>query len=132
MKKLLDAAGGLTRIVTFAPEVDSGLHVTRMLARDGIVVSAGHTNASIDLLNGALDNGLSMFTHLGNGCPVTMNRHDNIIQRVTMKTYSPFPLPNPIIGIWWIVLPLSVHRTRRPAQRKGIPSRRPVRFRRRA
>jgi N-acetylglucosamine-6-phosphate deacetylase len=25
--------------------------------------------------------GLSVFTHLGNGCPMQMHRHDNIIQR---------------------------------------------------
>ncbi len=82
MKKLLDAAGGLTQIVTLAPERDDGFQVTKMLANDGIVVSAGHTNASLDVLNAALDNGLSMYTHLGNGCPVNMDRHDNIIQRV--------------------------------------------------
>jgi N-acetylglucosamine-6-phosphate deacetylase len=82
MKKLLDAAGGLTQIVTLAPERDDGFQTTKMLTKDGIVVSAGHTNASLDVLNAALDNGLSMYTHLGNGCPVNMDRHDNIIQRV--------------------------------------------------
>ena len=29
-----------------------------------------------------MDAGLTMFTHLGNGCPLQMHRHDNIIQRV--------------------------------------------------
>ena len=29
-----------------------------------------------------MDAGLTMFTHLGNGCPLTLHRHDNIIQRV--------------------------------------------------
>ena len=47
----------------------------------GIVVSAGHTDASLDQLRGALDAGLSMFTHVGNGCPMQMHRHDNIVQR---------------------------------------------------
>lgn len=28
-----------------------------------------------------MDAGLSMFTHLGNGCPLMMHRHDNVIQR---------------------------------------------------
>jgi N-acetylglucosamine-6-phosphate deacetylase len=81
MQKLLDAAGGLTRLVTLAPERDPGLQVTRMLANRGIVVSAGHTDASLDELNAALDAGLGMFTHLGNGCPMLLPRHDNIIQR---------------------------------------------------
>lgn len=82
MQQLLDAAGGLARIVTLAPENDPRFAVTRMLADQGIVVSAGHSNASLDQLRGAIDAGLSMFTHLGNGCPASMPRHDNIIQRV--------------------------------------------------
>jgi N-acetylglucosamine-6-phosphate deacetylase len=82
MKSLLDAAGGLTRIVTLAPERDPGFAVMRMLAEERIVVSAGHTDASLDELQGAIDAGLSMFTHLGNGCPMSLHRHDNIIQRV--------------------------------------------------
>jgi N-acetylglucosamine-6-phosphate deacetylase len=81
MRRLLDAAGGLARLVTLAPENDPGLSVTRMLACMDIRVAAGHTNASLDQLKAALDAGLSMFTHLGNGCPMQMHRHDNIVQR---------------------------------------------------
>ena len=81
MKRLLDAAGGLTKLVTLAPERDPGLATTRYLAGNGIVVSAGHTNASLDDLKAGIDAGLKMFTHLGNGCPMQMHRHDNIIQR---------------------------------------------------
>ena len=32
--------------------------------------------------NYAIDAGLSCFTHLGNGCPLMLHRHDNVIQRV--------------------------------------------------
>jgi N-acetylglucosamine-6-phosphate deacetylase len=80
--RLLEAAGGLARIVTLAPERDPGLEVTRHLAAEGVAVSAGHCNPSIDELKAAIDVGLSMFTHLGNGCPMQMHRHDNIVQRV--------------------------------------------------
>jgi N-acetylglucosamine-6-phosphate deacetylase len=82
MLRLLDAAGGLARIVTLAPERDPGLQVTRRLVKEGVVVSAGHSDASLDELKAAIDAGLSMFTHLGNGCPMQMHRHDNIVQRV--------------------------------------------------
>ena len=70
------------RLVTLAPERDPGLKVTRWLAGQAILVSAGHCDASTDQLRAAIDAGLSMFTHLGNGCPTTLHRHDNIIQRV--------------------------------------------------
>ena len=82
MKGLLDAADGLTRIVTLAPEADDNYNVIRMLARDGITVSAGHCDTGLDELKAAIDAGLTMFTHLGNGCPQDLHRHDNIIQRV--------------------------------------------------
>lgn len=81
MNRLLDAAGGLTRLVTLAPERDANLEVTRMLSDQGIVVSAGHCDPTVDQLRAAIDAGVSMFTHLGNGCPMQMHRHDNIVQR---------------------------------------------------
>lgn len=80
--RLLDASAGLARIVTLAPECDANFAVTRYLASRGVVVAAGHSNASLDELRGAIDAGLSMFTHLGNGCPALLPRHDNIVQRV--------------------------------------------------
>jgi len=82
MKRLLDAAGGLARLVTLAPERDAGLRVVRYLTQQGVLVSAGHCNPTFDELLAAVDAGLSMVTHLGNGCPAELPRHDNIIQRV--------------------------------------------------
>ena len=82
MKRLLDAAGGLARLVTLAPERDPGLRVTRLLSDAGVVVSAGHCDPTPDVLDAAIDAGLRMFTHLGNGCPMQMHRHDNVVQRV--------------------------------------------------
>jgi N-acetylglucosamine-6-phosphate deacetylase len=81
MKRLLGAAGGLTRIVTLAPERDENNRVTKFLTDEGIRVSAGHCNPSLDELRAAIDAGLTLFTHLGNGCPAMLPRHDNIIQR---------------------------------------------------
>jgi N-acetylglucosamine-6-phosphate deacetylase len=80
--RLLDAGGGLVRLVTLAPECDEGLATVRFLAREGVCVSAGHCDASRDQLAQAIDAGLSAFTHLGNGCPPSLHRHDNIIARV--------------------------------------------------
>lgn len=82
MKPLVDAGEELVRLVTLAPEVDQQSRLTRWLADQGIVVSAGHCDPTLDELREAIDNGLSMFTHLGNGCPLQLPRHDNVIQRV--------------------------------------------------
>jgi len=51
MKRLVDAADGLVRIVTLAPEQDPGLKVTRWLVKQKIIVSAGHCDSSLDQLS---------------------------------------------------------------------------------
>jgi len=81
-RRLLDAGAGLVRMVTLAPECDAGLAVTRLCADAGVVVAAGHCDPALDELRAAIDAGLTVFTHLGNGCPLEMPRHDNVIQRV--------------------------------------------------
>jgi len=80
--RLVAAGTGHVRMVTLAPEFDSGGEVTRMLADQNIVVAAGHCDPSLEQLEAGIDGGLSMFTHLGNGCPGQLARHDNIVQRV--------------------------------------------------
>lgn len=96
MKKLVDAAGGpdWVSIVTLAPEVDEGLKATRWLKERKITISAGHTDAPLDLLQEAQRAGLAMFTHLGNGCANEIPRKDNIINRalsLDRLTYSFIP-----------------------------------------
>lgn len=83
---LVEAGEGLVRLVTLAPEQDPQCEVIHWLTRQGIIVAAGHTDASIDQLRRACDAGLTLFTHLGNGCPRMIDRHDNIIQRVLSLT----------------------------------------------
>ncbi len=80
-RALVEEGKGLVKLVTLAPECDAGFATTAFLAGQGIRVAAGHTNARIDELRGAIDAGLTLFTHLGNGCPMHMHRHDNIVQR---------------------------------------------------
>ncbi len=68
-ERLLDAGGGHVKLVTLAPEMDRACDVTKSLTDRGIVVAAGHCDASLDQLNESIDAGLALFTHLGNGCP---------------------------------------------------------------
>lgn len=81
-KRLVAAGQGLLRLFTLAPEMDSGGETTKFLVREGVVVSAGHCDPTMDQLATCLDHGLSMVTHFGNGCPVDLPRHDNILQRL--------------------------------------------------
>lgn len=81
LEQLCEVAGELTSIVTLAPEVDHDGRLTRFCKERGILVAAGHTDATLRDLERCIENGLSLFTHLGNGCPRLIDRHDNIIYR---------------------------------------------------
>ena len=78
---LLEAGGGMVKLLTLAPELDEDCEVVSRLVNEGVVVSAGHCNPSLDQLTKSIDHGLGMVTHFGNGCPPVLDRHDNILQR---------------------------------------------------
>ncbi|MCB0749241.1 MAG: N-acetylglucosamine-6-phosphate deacetylase, partial [Ignavibacteriae bacterium] len=82
VKRMFDSAKGLIKLFTLAPENDQNFSVTKFLSDNNVIVSAGHSNASLSQLNEAIDSGLKLYTHLGNGSPTLLPRHDNIINRV--------------------------------------------------
>lgn len=82
MQDLLALGEDTIRLVTLAPELPGALPLIEWLRNHQVVVAAGHCDPSLAQLESALDAGLSLFTHLGNGCPQWLHRHDNIIQRV--------------------------------------------------
>ncbi len=54
------------RLMTLAPELPGGLSAVRTLARAGVVVSAGHSNATYEQGRAAVDAGVRFGTHLFN------------------------------------------------------------------
>jgi N-acetylglucosamine-6-phosphate deacetylase/6-phosphogluconolactonase/glucosamine-6-phosphate isomerase/deaminase len=98
--QLLVAAGrGHVRMVTLAPERDRGCRTIGWLAEQGILVAAGHCDPSADELRQACAAGLRCFTHLGNGCPHVLPRHDNVIHRAIACDALP----------WITMIPDGVH-----------------------
>ncbi|WP_309397724.1 N-acetylglucosamine-6-phosphate deacetylase [Cerasicoccus maritimus] len=85
LSKFLKSAGGLLRLVTLAPERQGGIDVIRELTDMGVSVALGHTDASERDIDLAIKAGACMCTHLGNGAPQVMHRHDNIINRLLAR-----------------------------------------------
>lgn len=54
------------RMITLAPEIDGGIDLIRELKSRGWVISIGHTRASLDVLDRALEAGAHHMTHFMN------------------------------------------------------------------
>lgn len=63
-RKIADMAHGLILIWTVAPELDGALDMCRELRGDGILFSAGHSEAKYADAKAAADAGFTMATHL--------------------------------------------------------------------
>lgn len=82
IRKLRKLTGEDPVLLTMAPERRNAIESIRFARSLEMQVSLGHTNASVELLKQAVDAGATAFTHLGNGCHATLDRHDNILWRV--------------------------------------------------
>lgn len=78
---LLEASGGRIRILTLAPELPGAIRLIEKAAERGICVAVGHTAADANTLNSAVEAGVRMSTHLGNGSHQLLPRLDNYLQR---------------------------------------------------
>ncbi len=63
---LLDAAPGLLRLVTLAPELPGALAAIDQLTAAGVLVSVGHSDAVAEQVAAAANRGARMVTHLFN------------------------------------------------------------------
>lgn len=79
------AAGGHIRLLTLAPELPGSPEFIREVATQGVQVSIGHTNASHADIDKAIEAGARFCTHLGNGVPPELPRHDNVTQRLLAR-----------------------------------------------
>ncbi len=62
------------RMVTFAPELPGALEIIPWLREQNIIPSIGHTNASYDIVNKAVEYGLNHSTHTFNAMPPLHHR----------------------------------------------------------
>ena len=77
-RRLQDIAQGAIRLVTLAPELPGSLAFIRQVTPE-VVVAMGHANPSFQQLQDAIEAGLTLVTHFGNGVRPDIPRHDNIL-----------------------------------------------------
>ena len=78
METILEEAGDLVRLVTLAPELDGALALIRFLADHGVVVSAGHTTATYEQMEAAVQAGVSRVTHFFNAMSPLHHRRPGV------------------------------------------------------
>ena len=76
--QLLASLGVGRTLVTLAPEMTTPATI-RSLAKSGVVISAGHTNATFDVMRAALASGVRGVTHLFNAMSPLTNREPGVV-----------------------------------------------------
>lgn len=76
--ELLEEGKGVIKIMTLAPECcDAAL--VRLLQENGVIVSAGHSNATYDQATRAFNDGISLATHLYNAMSPLQSRAPGMV-----------------------------------------------------
>ena len=76
---LIDAAPGLLRMHTLAPERPGALAAIRRLVEAGVLVSIGHSDATAEQAEAAADAGASLVTHLFNAMRPLHHREPGVV-----------------------------------------------------
>lgn len=79
LEELVEASGGNIRRVTLAPELPGALEYIKRAKELGIVVAAGHTNATYEEAVAGFDAGITICNHLFNGMRLFHHREPGII-----------------------------------------------------
>jgi len=79
LEELVKASKGNIRRVTLAPELPGAIEYTRRAKELGIVVAAGHTNATFEEAIAGFDAGITICNHLFNGMRLFHHREPGII-----------------------------------------------------
>lgn len=77
--KFQEASGGKIKLITIAPEWEGSYPFIEKCSHHGVIVSIGHSMATSEQVSMAVSAGASLSTHLGNGVPLLVPRHPNII-----------------------------------------------------
>lgn len=77
LERLIEAGDGMVRLITIAAELEGAEDLARYAVSEGIAVSLGHQMAGEEDLERLIRAGAVSLTHLGNGVPAMLPRHNN-------------------------------------------------------
>jgi len=77
LDRLIQLSDGNIKLLTVAAELKGVKELIELAAAEGICVALGHQMAGSEEVRDAAAAGATALTHLGNGVPATVNRHEN-------------------------------------------------------
>jgi N-acetylglucosamine-6-phosphate deacetylase len=109
-----EACGGIVKLVTVAAEIPGMPEFVGELAGRGIAVSLGNQLAKSPAdVAPCIEAGARAFTHLGNGIPNEINRHDNIVYTALVEDRAAVMfipdghhLPDTMLRLYFRAVPL--------------------------
>ena len=78
-ERLQNASSQLIRLLTLSPEYAEAPAFIQEVTKQDVRVAIGHTSATPEQIQQAVQAGASLSTHLGNGIQATLPRHPNIL-----------------------------------------------------
>jgi len=81
VERFQEACGGRIKCVTLAPELKGAIPFIKKATTHGIVIGIGHTDASEEILEEAVQAGARLSCHLGNATPKPSSHDQNPIRK---------------------------------------------------
>ena len=78
-KRYQEAAEGMIKYITLAPEHDADFALTRYCSQNGVVVSMGHSSATYEQALLGIANGATSMTHVYNGMTLYHHRKPGLV-----------------------------------------------------
>lgn len=78
-QKWYELSGANIKVVTIAPELEDAIPFIRTITKYGIIASIGHTDATYDEVQAALQAGATQFTHLYNAMSPMHHREPGVV-----------------------------------------------------
>ena len=107
VQRLQEAAGGRIRLITVAPEQPGVMDLIPQWREQGVTVSLGHCNPSLEEVRAAAAAGAELSTHLGNGTVQLLAKSNNPVFHQLAEDglkasfiADGFHLPASVLGIY--------------------------------
>jgi len=114
MDEFQKESGGMLKLVTIAAEAEGAEAFTEAMTARGVTISIGHSAEwRPEVIDRLAKKGAKAFTHLGNGIPGILPRHQNIVwtglardDMIVMFIPDGFHLPDQVLKVYLKAVPV--------------------------